>query len=137
MTANGLIVAGDAAHQVHPLQGGGMFLAMEAAEMAVDVAAKAFEQGDFTDKVLSEYNDIWWNVRGKALDGALKLRYAFERLDDEDFNYFAETLNREEILAMAEGDMGAIRSIATRVLKERPKLAWKFRDFTGGMSGGG
>jgi len=131
MTADGLIVVGDAAHQVHPLHGGGMFLAMEAAEIAADVALKAFERGDFTDSTLSEYNDRWWKLRGRSLETALKLRYAFERLDDEDFNYLVDVLSSKDVLAMAEGDAGAVRSIALRVLKDRPRLAWKFREFIG------
>lgn len=131
MTMDGLIVIGDAAHQVHPLHGGGMFLAMEAADIAAEVALKAHEKNDFSDAVLDEYNKRWWALRGKSLENALKLRYAFERLDDGDFNYFAEILSDEDILAMAEGDVDRIKSIALRALRGRPKLAWKFREFIG------
>ncbi len=131
MTKDGLIVIGDAAHQVHPLHGGGMFLAMEAAGIAAEVAAKAFELNDFSDSVLDEYNKRWWEIRGHELENALKLRYAFERLDDDDFNYFAEILSDEDILAFARGDVDRIKSIAMRALKERPKLALKFRELIG------
>ncbi len=131
MTMDGLLVIGDAAHQVHPLHGGGMALAMEAAAIAADVAAKAHEKNDFTDATLDEYNRKWWEIRGGELENALKMRYAFERLDDDDFNYFADLLSDEDILAISRGDVDRIRDIALRALKERPKLALKFREFIG------
>ncbi|NPA76348.1 MAG: NAD(P)/FAD-dependent oxidoreductase, partial [Candidatus Diapherotrites archaeon] len=131
MTMDGLIVIGDAAHQVHPLHGGGMALAMEAAATAAEVAAKAHEKNDFTDATLDEYNKKWWGIRGGELENTLKMRYAFERLDDGDFNYFAELLSDEDILAISRGDVDRIKDIALRALKERPKLALKFREFIG------
>ncbi len=131
MTMDGLIVIGDAAHQVHPLHGGGMFLAMEAAGIAAEVAVKAHEQNDFSDSTLDEYNKRWWEIRGGELENTLKMRYAFERLDDDDFNYFAELLSDEDILAISRGDVERIKGIALRALKERPKLALKFREFIG------
>lgn len=131
MTMDGLIVIGDAAHQVHPLHGGGMALAMEAAELAAEVAAKAFERNDFTDRTLDEYNKRWWEIRGHELENALKMRYAFERLSDDDFNYFAEILSDEDILAISRGDVDRIKAIALKALKERPSLALKFREFIG------
>ncbi len=131
MTMDGLIVIGDAAHQVHPLHGGGMALAMEAAEIAAEVAVKAHEKNDFSDAALDEYNKKWWKIRGKSLENALKMRYAFERLDDGDFNYFAEILSDDDILAFSHGDVDRIKAIGLRALKERPSLALKFREFIG------
>ena len=117
LTMDHFMVVGDAAHQVHPLHGGGMFLAMEAAEVAADVAAKAVELGDFSNAVLSEYSRRWWSMRGEQLEKLVKVRQVLERLEDEDFNKLAEIFSHEDILAFSEGKLSALKRILPKLVK--------------------
>ena len=126
MTKDRLMVIGDAAHQVHPLHGGGMFLAMEAAQIAAEVAAKAVELGDFSNAVLSEYTRRWWEVRGNKLQKLVKARQVLEKLEDEDFNRLAEIFTDEDVLAFSEGKLSALARIIPKVARY-PRLAELFK----------
>lgn len=117
LTTDHLMVVGDAAHQVHPLHGGGMFLAMEAAEIAAEVAAKAVEMENFSNSVLSEYSRRWWAVRGEKLEKLVRVRQVLEKLDDEDFNRLAELFSAEDVLAFSEGKLSALKHILPKLVK--------------------
>lgn len=123
MTANNLIVIGDAAHQVNPIHGGGMGLAMEAADIAASVAVKAFEKGDFSDRALDEYNKIWWEKYGNRLKRILRIRYMVESLSDKDLNAIAESFTGEEIMMLQSGELAKSKKFIIKKLIKRPRLA--------------
>ena len=125
MTTDGLMVIGDAAHQVHPLHGGGMFLAMEAGAIAARVAIKAHEKEDFSDTTLDEYNKIWWEQRGNELERLVKVRQMLEKLTDDDFNYLVDILTPEDILNISEGRFSALKVLVKKLLTH-PRLASLF-----------
>jgi len=122
MTANNLIVVGDAAHQVNPIHGGGMGLAMEAADIGASVALKAFEKNDFSNAVLDEYNKIWWNKYGNKLMRILQIRYMLESLSDKDFNAIAESFTGEEIMLLQSGELAKSKKLIVKKLIRRPML---------------
>ncbi len=121
MTTDGLIAIGDAAHQVHPLHGGGMFMAMEAGAMAADVVYKAHELNDFSDRVLDEYNKMWWEKRGNQLERLVKIRQAFEKLTDDDMNYLADIITPEDLLNISEGRVQALGTFLKKIA-QHPRL---------------
>jgi len=122
MTADNLIVVGDAAHQVNPIHGGGMGLAMEAADLGAEIASKAFAQNDFSDKVLDEYNKIWWQRYGNKLRRILQIRYMMESLSDADFNAIAESFTGEEIMLLQSGELAKSKKLIVSKLIRRPRL---------------
>lgn len=126
MTMDGLMLIGDAAHQVHPLHGGGMFLAMEAATIAAEVAYIAHEKNDFSDKTLDLYNQMWWKKRGEQLKRIEKLRQAYEKLTDDDMNFLIDILTPEEIMAISEGEVN-ILALTLKKLVQYPRLLDVFR----------
>ena len=103
MVADGLVVVGDAAHQVNPIHGGGLKEATIAGQMAADVIIKNLKKGDTSQKTLSEYNKIWWKERGNPLQKVQKLREVVEKLSDKDLNMLAENLSGEDILDLTRG----------------------------------
>jgi len=122
MTSDNLIVVGDAAHQVNPIHGGGMGLAMESADIGASVAAKAFEENDFSNKVLDEYNRIWWEKYGKRLMRILQIRYMVESLNDKDFNAIAESFTGEEIMLLQSGELAKSKKLIVKKLIKKPRL---------------
>ncbi len=108
MVLDGLIVVGDAAHQVNPLHGGGIAEAMHAAKIAANVAKKALEKGDVSKNVLKEYNELWWKERGTYLKKAEKARELLEKLSDDDLNKLASVITGEDIYKITHGDVATL-----------------------------
>jgi len=123
MTADNLLVVGDAAHQVNPIHGGGIGIAMEAAQIAADVVLKAIAKKDFSHDFLKQYNGIWYKTRGNKLKRILKQRHMLEALDDENFEVLAKSITGDNIMAIAEGDLVKSAKIVATKLVKHPKLA--------------
>jgi len=101
MVMNGLVVVGDAAHQVNPIHGGGMKEATIAGHIAGEVIAKAIKNNDMS--ILNEYNNLWWKERGKHLQKVERLREVVEKLSDEDFNNLADVLEGDDLIEFSRG----------------------------------
>lgn len=103
LAANGLMIVGDAAHQVNAIHGGGIHEASVAGMIAGKVAAEAIRQNDVSEKKLMEYDRRWREKRGKTLHKIVKLRQTIEKLNDNDLNMLAEKLTGEDLVDFANG----------------------------------
>jgi geranylgeranyl reductase family protein len=65
--ANRVLLVGDAAGQVKPLTGGGIFFGLLCADMASDTLHSAVEAGDFSASRLSAYQKEWKCLLGSEL----------------------------------------------------------------------
>jgi digeranylgeranylglycerophospholipid reductase len=91
---DGALVAGDAAHMINPLSGGGIVNAMKAGRLAGRIAAGAIREGDTSAQRLAAYHDGWMQLLGGDHLRYYRLKHALESLDDEFFNALARTVNR-------------------------------------------
>ncbi|MDD5147838.1 MAG: NAD(P)/FAD-dependent oxidoreductase [Candidatus ainarchaeum sp.] len=125
MAKDSLLVAGDAAHHVDPVHGGGIGIAMEAGILAANVAAEAVHKKDFSEKFLSRYNKLWYETRGNELKKKLRVRHLLEQLSNDDFNYLADSLTIEEVMKIASADLDKPTKliILGKKLVKRPGLA--------------
>ena len=64
---NGFLLLGDAAGLIDPFTGEGIGNAMYSAKFAVKTAMEAISRNDFSQKVLSNYEDELWNAIGDEL----------------------------------------------------------------------
>ncbi len=119
LVGNGLMLVGDAAHQVNAIHGGGVFEASFAGRIAGRVAAEAIKSGDVSERRLAEYEREWREARGGVLRRIYKLRRVVEKLSDEDLNFLAEELTGEDVVAIANGRN--FRKLAS-ILMKRPHL---------------
>jgi digeranylgeranylglycerophospholipid reductase len=119
LTADGLMVVGDAAHQVNPIHGGGIALAMRAAKIAGDVAASAVAEGDYSSGRLSEYEKIWREGDGVKVERLFKLRFFLEKLEDKDLETLAGILTSEDMMRITEGDY---KFLAIKLMKKAPQI---------------
>jgi flavin-dependent dehydrogenase len=78
-----LIVVGDAAGQVKPTTGGGIYFGMLSAEIAVSKLITALEKNDLSAKRLSGYQREWKKELGQELRIGYWARGLFERLSDK------------------------------------------------------
>lgn len=92
--ADGVIVAGDAAHMVNPLSGGGIVNAMKAGRLAGRTAAAAVREGETGAGRLAAYHTAWMRLLGDDHLKYYRIKQALEDLDDDFFNGLARTANR-------------------------------------------
>jgi digeranylgeranylglycerophospholipid reductase len=90
---DGLMVAGDAAHMINPLSGGGIVNAMKAGRLAGRHAVDAIRVGDTSAGRLQRYHDEWMALLGDDHLKYYRIKEALAKLDDEFFNKLARTVN--------------------------------------------
>ena len=92
--AAGVLVAGDAAHMINPLSGGGITNAMKAGRLAGCTAATAIREGDTSERRLSRYHEAWMALLGEDHLKYYRIKQALESVDDASFNALARTVNK-------------------------------------------
>jgi flavin-dependent dehydrogenase len=78
-----IMVVGDAAGQVKPTTGGGIYYGMLGADIAASVLNKALHRDDLSVKRLAEYEREWRRRLGRELTIGYWARKIFERLSDK------------------------------------------------------
>ena len=81
-TGNRVIMVGDAAGQIKPTTGGGIYYGLLCADIAVDVLHQAIASSDLSAQALSEYERHWKKLLARELRIGRWARRAFERLSD-------------------------------------------------------
>ena len=92
--ADGVLVAGDAAHMINPLSGGGINNAMKAGRLAGTTAAAAIRANDTSEKRLSVYHKTWMQMLGDDHLTYYRIKQALEHMDDAFLNSLARTVNK-------------------------------------------
>ena len=118
----GIIVAGTAAHQVDPIHGGGISLAMEAGKIAGEVAAKHAKAGTCDRRHLLEYGAIYKKLREPKLLKRLLLRKVLEKLNDDDMNAIFAHLDGKDIEHLLNGRFPSVAAKMMKIMVSRPGL---------------
>ncbi len=92
--ADGVMVAGDAAHMLNPLSGGGINNAMKAGRLAGCTAAAAIRERDTSARRLAAYHHAWMELLGEDHVKYYRIKQALETMDDEFLNSLARTVNK-------------------------------------------
>jgi len=78
--AEGFLAVGDAAGQVKPTSGGGVYPGLVAAKIAGRVAAVAVQESDCSAKRLLEYDRLWRAAIGRELEIGMRLNRMMNRM---------------------------------------------------------
>jgi digeranylgeranylglycerophospholipid reductase len=113
---DGVLIAGDAAHMINPLSGGGIVNAMKAGRLAGRTAAAAICAGDTSARRLSAYHTAWMELLGDDHLKYYRLKRALEDLDDQFFNALARTANAIPV------EKRTLGRIFARALVKNPQL---------------
>jgi len=105
--ADGVLVVGDAAGQVKPTSGGGVYTGAVCAKIAGRVAAAAAKEGDASSGRLMEYDRKWREKLGLELGIGMKIYEYTGGLSDTELDDLLGSLNTPAILNLITkyGDM--------------------------------
>lgn len=113
---DGVLVAGDAAHMINPLSGGGIINAMKAGRLAGCTAAAAIRVNDTSERRLAAYHKAWMDLLGEDHLKYYRIKHALEQMDDPFLNSLARTANK------IEPGKRTIGRVFTHALLKHPQL---------------
>lgn len=99
----GVLLVGDAAAQIKPITGGGVYYGMKCAKIAGELAAEACSSGDL--RLLSGYEKRWWSAIGREIIFGLKVHRLRCILSDRDLDTVFHALAGETQHLREKGDM--------------------------------
>ncbi len=88
-----VMLVGDAAGQVKPTSGGGIYMGAICAKIAGEIAARASRK----EVELSEYEKRWRSAVGRELAAGMRIHKSLGKLSDENLNDFIAFLNKPEV----------------------------------------
>ena len=92
-----LLIVGDAAGQVKPTTGGGIYYGLLCAELAAETIDGAIGRDSFSSGSLAVYDRRWKRLLGRELRIGRWARSAYERLDDRQIEALIETAYEKRI----------------------------------------
>ncbi|UCD13137.1 MAG: NAD(P)/FAD-dependent oxidoreductase [Thermoplasmatales archaeon] len=119
-----IMLVGDAAAQVKPTSGGGVYPGLLCARCCVSVAAEALERNDCTAQYLSKYHMLWSKEIGRELLLGMRYRRFFKNLTNGQLDRIVKTLNNEKTIDVINehGDIDYPSKLAYPLLKMSPSL---------------
>ncbi len=97
--ADRILLVGDAAGQVKPVSGGGLYPITKVVPILKDTVDHAYSINVFSSSVLALYERGWKREIGKSLSNGMKLRRYYDRLSDENLNTIGHLFSREDVVA--------------------------------------
>ena len=122
-TSNVLIV-GDAAAQVKPTSGGGIYTGLLCASHCATTAIEALRKGDVTSQFLKKYHKMWSTDIGRELNLGMKLRKIYKNLTDKKMDNYIEKFRDPKITEIINkyGDIDFPSKLVKPLLKRIPTL---------------
>ncbi len=122
-----VMLVGDAAGQVKPTSGGGIYPSIVSAKMAAEVARTALERGDLSEKALRQYPRAWDKVFGQEYRRGQDLRRVYTSLEDQDFDRLLSIFGQKGLMKLINryGDIDYPGGMFRRLVRLAPAL-WLF-----------
>jgi len=119
-----VMLVGDAAAQVKPTSGGGVYPGLLCAKHCSSVAVDALENSDCSSQFLRKYQKLWTNEIGRELSLGMKFRKIIKNLDDKKIDTYLEKLNNEKSIGIISkyGDIDYPSKLAFPLIKKNPSL---------------
>ena len=119
------LLVGDAAGQVKPFSGGGIYTSLVAGRHAATTVVKAFETGDFSAQGLTAYERGWKREIGRELRKSWHLRHFGLALSDSQVERVVRALRGPKLQAMAaqHADIDYPSRVLLRLARSAPALA--------------
>lgn len=92
-----LVVVGDAAGQVKPTTGGGIYFGILSAQVAAKTLLEALQQDDLSAKNLSRYQKGWQKILRRELDIDYWAHKFYSKLNDAQMNHIFDIIERHGV----------------------------------------
>jgi len=125
MVGDGLLLVGEAAHQNNPFSGGGIMNALEGAEEAHQVLARALQEDRLDGSFLRLYDKAWHDRNGYLIQRFALLRELFFKLDDSDLDNVVSVLSK--VVRAKPGRITDYAEVFRSAFKTTPGVLWKAR----------
>jgi flavin-dependent dehydrogenase len=122
--ADGLIAVGDAAGQVKPTSGGGVYPGLVAAKIAGGVAAAAALEGDSSAERLGEYDRLWRAILGRELEIGMRVNRMLNKMSNAEIDELVGYLASKHRLIKAIEEYGDIDRPSLLMAKMLRHLDW-------------
>ncbi len=123
-TTDHIMLVGDAAAQVKPTSGGGIYPGLLCATSCSTIAEDALKKQCFDEELLRRYHATWTKEIGRELFLGMRFRRIFTRLTDSHFNKYIEKLNTQKTIDTINtyGDIDYPSRLALPLLTAVPSL---------------
>ena len=120
-----VLLVGDAAGQVKPFSGGGIYTSLVAARHASATIVRAFESGDFSAQALAGYESGWKREIGRELQRSWHLRHFGLALGDRQVERVVRALRGRNMqtLTARHADIDYPSRVLLRLARSAPALA--------------
>jgi geranylgeranyl reductase family protein len=122
---DGALLVGDAAGQVKPFSGGGIYTSLVAARHAAETVVEAFGKDEYGARALAPYEKRWKREIGRELRKSWHLRHFGLALSDAQVERVVKALNGRDLQSLAErhGDIDYPSRVLLRLARSAPALA--------------
>jgi geranylgeranyl reductase family protein len=121
-----IMLVGDAAGQVKPLTGGGIYMGLSCARLAADVATKALED-EPSSKNLREYERVVNQKFGREFELGMRARRILQQMSDEDLDAVFRVLAQPNVqkLVLKHADFDHHSVLLKALMRKGPSLLRK------------
>ena len=122
--ASNMMLVGDAAAQVKPTSGGGIYTGLLCAKHCSSVAIGALQKNDFSLRFLKKYHKLWSADIGVELNRGMKFRKIFKTLSDKQMDKYILKFQNPKIreIITKYGDIDHPSKLVKPLLKKVPSL---------------
>jgi len=119
-----IMVVGDAAAQVKPTSGGGIYPGLLCAKHCVSTAIDCIKKNDFSQKNLKKYHKKWVKDIGKELNRGMKFRSIYRNLTDNQIDKYLKKFDNSKLIEVINkyGDIDYPSKLVKPLLKKMPYL---------------
>jgi geranylgeranyl reductase family protein len=121
---NNILLVGDAAAQVKPTSGGGIYPGLLCGQQCIKHVNNAFSQPSFSTSDLHKYHEEWKETIGRELSMGMHFRRIYMKLTDKDFDKYLQKFNHSSItkIITEKGDIDYPSNLLKPLLKKAPSL---------------
>lgn len=122
--SSNVMLVGDAASQVKPTSGGGIYTGLRCADYCSTVALDALDNDIFSENFLRTYQKLWQNDIGRELLRGMKVRRVFKNLTDKQMDKYIEKFNSPKIIETINryGDIDYPSKLVKPLITKNPSL---------------